>query len=341
MNPLVKTLANSSNYTSIIRKINNKENNKLSITGLTDSSKAWMVYGITENTNKSSIVVCSNIFQANKFIQDLKFYSSDTEIIYLPARPLQYYDIEAESKDISNQRMYAIERILSGKKNIVVTTIDALLVKMFPNARYRGEEFSIKVGDNIQINSVVEKLVKFGFERTENVEGKGQFAVRGGIIDVFCINNDLPFRIEFFGDEVDSIRTFDQITQRSIDTVKKIDMSQVSENYVTKEKVEAVITELEKFINEKDITQELKGNIQEDIEKIRNGSLDNLIDKYFNILVKRPENLLDYLGNYNIFIDEPSKCKDKSNNISYENVETCIFYFYFCFSSFCKYISIF
>lgn len=322
MNPLVKTLANSSNYTSIIRKINNKENNKLSITGLTDSSKAWMVYGITENTNKSSIVVCSNIFQANKFIQDLKFYSSDTEIIYLPARPLQYYDIEAESKDISNQRMYAIERILSGKKNIVVTTIDALLVKMFPNARYRGEEFSIKVGDNIQINSVVEKLVKFGFERTENVEGKGQFAVRGGIIDVFCINNDLPFRIEFFGDEVDSIRTFDQITQRSIDTVKKIDMSQVSENYVTKEKVEAVITELEKFINEKDITQELKGNIQEDIEKIRNGSLDNLIDKYFNILVKRPENLLDYLGNYNIFIDEPSKCKDKSNNISYENVET-------------------
>lgn len=149
MNPLVKTLANSSNYTSIIRKINNKENNKLSITGLTDSSKAWMVYGITENTNKSSIVVCSNIFQANKFIQDLKFYSSDTEIIYLPARPLQYYDIEAESKDISNQRMYAIERILSGKKNIVVTTIDALLVKMFPNARYRGEEFSIKVGDKI------------------------------------------------------------------------------------------------------------------------------------------------------------------------------------------------
>ena len=322
MNPLVKALANSSNYMSIIKNIKENKNNKISISGLTDSSKAWMVYGITENSNKSSIIVCSNIFQANKLLQDLKFFSNETEIIYLPARQLQYYDIDAESKDIANQRMYAIEKILSGKKNIVVTTIDALLVKMFPNARYKGEEFGIKVGDSISINEVVDKLVKYGFERTENVEGKGQFAVRGGIIDVFCLNNEFPFRIEFFGDEVDSIRTFDQITQRSIDTVKKIDMSQVSENYVTKEKVEAVVAELNKFIKDNKISEELKSNIQEDIEKIQNGSLDNLVDKYFNILVKRPESLLDYLGNYNIFVDEPSKCRDKANNVSYENYET-------------------
>lgn len=322
MNPLVKVLANSSNYMSLIKNINGEKQNKLSITGLTDSSKAWMVYAITQNTNKNSIVVCNNMFQVNKFIQDLKFYSNDTEIIYLPARSIQYYDIEAESKDIANQRMYAIERILSGKKNIVVTTIDALLVKMFPNTRYKGEEFSVKVGDSIQINTLVEKLAKFGFERTENVEGKGQFAIRGGIIDVFCLNNDLPYRIEFFGDEVDSIRTFDQITQRSIDTVKKIDMSQVSENYVTKEKIDAVVSQLQEFVKDEKLNTELKENIKEDIEKIKEGALENLIDKYFNILVKRPENLLDYLKDYNVFMDEPSKCKEKAENIAYENIET-------------------
>ena len=322
MNPLVKVLANSSNYMSLIKNINGEKQNKLSITGRTDSSKAWMVYAITQNTNKNSIVVCNNMFQVNKFIQDLKFYSNDTEIVYLPARSIQYYDIEAESKDIANQRMYAIERILSGKKNIVVTTIDALLVKMFPNTRYKGEEFSVKVGDSIQINTLVEKLAKFGFERTENVEGKGQFAVRGGIIDVFCLNNDLPYRIEFFGDEVDSIRTFDQITQRSIDTVKKIDMSQVSENYVTKEKIDAVVSQLKEFVKDEKLNTELKENIKEDIEKIKEGALENLIDKYFNILVKRPENLLDYLKDYNVFMDEPSKCKEKAKNIAYENIET-------------------
>ena len=322
MNPLVKVLANSSNYMSLIKNINGEKQNKLSITGLTDSSKAWVVYAITQNTNKNSIVVCNNMFQVNKFIQDLKFYSNDTEIVYLPARSIQYYDIEAESKDIANQRMYAIERILSSKKNIVVTTIDALLVKMFPNTRYKGEEFSVKVGDSIQINTLVEKLAKFGFERTENVEGKGQFAVRGGIIDVFCLNNDLPYRIEFFGDEVDSIRTFDQITQRSIDTVKKIDMSQVSENYVTKEKIDAVVSQLKEFVKDEKLNTELKENIKEDIEKIKEGALENLIDKYFNILVKRPENLLDYLKDYNVFMDEPSKCKEKAKNIAYENIET-------------------
>ena len=322
MNPLVKALGCSTNYASLLKKIKAKENSKLSITGLTDSSKAWMVYGITHNSDKSSLVICNNMFQVNKLIQDLKFLSDDIEIIYLPARQLQYYDIDAESKDISNQRMYAIERILSGKRNIVVTTIDALLVKMFPNARYKGEEFCIKNNDTISINEVVDKLSKFGFERTENVEGKGQFAVRGGIIDVFCINNDLPFRIEFFGDEVDSIRTFDPITQRSIDTVKQIDMSQVSENYVTKEKIDAVVSELESFIHKEEISQELKANIESDIEKIKNGSLDNLIDKYFNILVKRPENILDYVSDYNVFVDEPSKCREKAQNVGYENNET-------------------
>ena len=283
MNPLIKTLANSSNYTTLVKQIVKKSDEKLSIVGLTDSSKAWMLYGITQNTNKSSIIVCSNVFQANKIIQDLKFYANGIEVVFLPPRALQYYDIEAESKEISNQRMYAIERILSGKRLIAVTTIDALLVQMFPNTKYKGEEFSIKSGDSISMNKLVEKLSKFGFERTENVEGKGQFALRGGIVDLFCINNDLPFRIEFFGEEVDSIRTFDPITQRSIDTVKKIDMSQVSENYVTLDKINAVISELKTFLRQDNINEELKQNIESDIEKIREGSLDNLIDKYFNL----------------------------------------------------------
>ena len=322
MNPLIKTLSNSSNYKSLITKMKDSDIDKLSIVGLTDSSKAWMLYGITKDTDKSSIMVCTNIFQVNKVIQDLKFYSDDIEVVYLPARSLQYYDIEAESKDIANQRMYAIEKILSGKRVIVVTTIDSLLVKMFPNARYKGEEFEIKQGDTLEISKVVDKLSKFGFERTENVEGKGQFAVRGGIIDLFCINNDLPYRIEFFGDEVDSIRTFDTITQRSIDTVKKIDMSQVSENYVTKEKIESVINQLNEFAKDDNLSKELRANILEDIEKIKNNSLENLIDKYFNLLVNRPDCLLDYLEDFNIFIDEPTKCREKAVSIQSENIET-------------------
>ena len=76
MNPLIKTLANSSNYTTLVKQIVKKSDEKLSIVGLTDSSKAWMLYGITQNTNKSSIIVCSNVFQANKIIQDLKFYAN-------------------------------------------------------------------------------------------------------------------------------------------------------------------------------------------------------------------------------------------------------------------------
>ena len=322
MNLLIKNLANSSNYSSLIREINKQKENKISVVGLTDSSKAWMLYGITENTKKNSIVVCSNIFQVNKIIKDLQFYSEEIEIINLPSRNLQYHDIDAESKDIANQRMYSIDRILSGKRNIIVTTIDALLIRMFPNSRYKGEELTLKVGEEIALSKIIEKLVKFGYERSENVEGKGQFAVRGGILDLYTLNNELPYRIEFFGDEIDSIRTFDTATQRSIDTVKKIDMSQVAENYITTEKMNAVLKELENFVKTESLSPELKENIETDIEKIKEGTLENLVDKYFEILVKRPESLLDYLDDYNIFIDEPTKCREKANNIIYENDET-------------------
>lgn len=322
MNSLIKSLGNSSNYSALIREILKNNNENISMVGLTDSSKAWMVYGITNHSDKSSIVVCSNSFIANKLVQDLKFYSNGIEIIYLPAKSLQYYDIDAESKEISNQRMYAINQILSGKRNIVVTTIDSFLYEMFPNSKYRGEEINIKVDQSMDMSKLVDRLAKFGFERTESVEGKGQFALRGGIIDLFPINSDMPYRIEFFGDEVDSIRTFDPITQRSIDNVDKIDMSQVSENYVTQEKIDATVEELEKFVKNSDVNEELKNYIKEDIEKIKDKQLDNLVDKYFNILVKRPENLLDYIKEYNVFIDEPTRCKEKAQNMLYENSES-------------------
>ena len=100
------------------------------------------------------------------------------------------------------------------RKNIIVTTIDSFLTKMYPKEKYNTKDFKLKVGDNIDFEKLVETLVSFGFERSNTVEGKGQFSVRGGIIDIFLIDNELPFRIEFFGDEIDNIRTFDVMTQR-------------------------------------------------------------------------------------------------------------------------------
>ena len=131
----------------------------------------------------------------------------------------------------------------------------------------------------------------------------------------------MPYRIEFFGDSVDSIRTFDVLTQRSITNLSEASISCVSELTLTSDKLEEIIQKLNEVLNEK-ISDELKENIKKDIEYIQNGILDNLADKYFNLLVDSPSFLVDYLKDYSIFFDEPINCKKKADSICYENEET-------------------
>lgn len=132
----------------------------------------------------------------------------------------------------------------------------------------------------------------------------------------------MPVRIEFFGDSIDSIRSFDVLTQRSISSIKEISISRVSDMVITKEMLDDITRNLENLVECGDINSNLKENISKDMELIENGMLDNLTDKYFNLLVKNPCFFTDYLKDYNIFIDEPENCKKKADSICYENVET-------------------
>lgn len=131
----------------------------------------------------------------------------------------------------------------------------------------------------------------------------------------------MPYRIEFFGDSVDSIRTFDVLTQRSVTNLNEASISCVSEFITTSDKLDDVIKKLNEVLDEK-IPNELKENIKKDIDYIQNGILDNLTDKYFNLLVDNPSFFIDYLKDYSVFLDEPINCKKKADSLCYENEET-------------------
>lgn len=128
MNILTNDIINSSLFNEIFENIE-KEGTKTSLNNIVDSQKAFYIYNLTKKSTKSSIIVCSNNITANKMIQDLKFFS-DLEIIYFPAKPVVYYDLEAQSKEVQNDRMYALSKLKENTKKIIVTTIDALLLPM-------------------------------------------------------------------------------------------------------------------------------------------------------------------------------------------------------------------
>ena len=321
MNGLITKIQSNTKIENVVNKLNLDKNINITLSGITDSFKAHMIYALTCMENKGAFVVCSNIMAANKMIQDLK-YVSDLEIIYFPARKLEYYDIETESKEIQNSRMYAIDKMLSGKKNIIVTTVDLLTEKMYPSKTYQKSDICIKKGDVVNLKDITEKLLLLGYERCQLVEGKGQFSIRGDILDIFSINCELPFRIELFGDEVDNIRTFDQITQRSIDTLSEVNITFLKELRVDENRKNEIISKIQEVCQAPGVKSDLRDYLLKDIERIKNNDYDTLYDKYFELFVNEKSNIVDYLKNYNLFIDESERFMQKVNNIAYENYET-------------------
>ena len=319
MNNLVKSFENSEKYKELLNELK-KKNSNVSAFGLTDSLEAHLVYSLTCNLDKSACIICSNSMNAKKMIQDIKFVT-DIEVLYFPARQITYYNVDAESKDIENMRMEVINKIISGKKIIIVTTIDAMIQKCLKLDKYTTESVSLKIGSKIDIDKLLTILLDLGYERASFVEGKGQFSVRGDIIDIFAANDEVPHRIQLSFDEVESIRTFDILTQRSIDNVKSFELSNISEFSFTEKDKEYLTEKLEEIVKSLD-SKELVKNIKEDISLVQNYEIEKVLNKYFELIEKESVCFLENLKDFVIYLDEPSRCIEKAGSILYENEET-------------------
>ena len=320
MNVLIEEPIKFSKFNKLVKDIEEGKD-KLSIIGLTDSQKAHMIYSLYNYTKKSPVIVCPTVSIAKKMIQDLKFYSN-TEIVYFPAREVIYYDSDIESREIENARVYAINKIIEDKPCIIVTVVEAIMQNMLPKEIYLNKNMSFKVNETIFLDDVVSNLVGLGYSKHDIVESKGQFAVRGGILDIFPINQDTPYRIELFGDEIDSIRTFDMDTQKSLENIDSFEITFSSEYIISDEIKEKVINSLKEELENGNLTKDIKEKIKEDIEKIEQQDLGSNIYKYFNLFVGDKCTLFDYLENRVIYFDEITRCIERSKGIIDENNET-------------------
>ena len=319
MNPLVKELPKHSKFKELLKCIKDGETN-LSITGLTDATKAHVIYGLYNYSGVRPVVVCPNVSSAKRFMQDIKFYA-EKEIVFMPAREIIYYDVDAQSRETNNARVQAISKLVDNKDMILVTTIDALLQPMLPKKEYENLNMTISLGEELDLDEVILKLDRLGYTREDVVLAKGQFSVRGGIIDIFPTDAKMPYRVELFGTEVDNIRTFDTETQRSMDTVHDFYITFSTEHVVSLETKEAAINKL-KNILEEDISLDVKKSIKADIERMEEGNISGLIDRYYELFVPERVTLLDYLeSNFAIFMDETAREISRAEAIKYENNE--------------------
>ncbi len=257
-------------------------------------------------------ILTYNEIQAKKIYEDIKYFTE--KVVLFSKKEIVTYDYFAESKDLPYQRIEALNEIISRKNLIIVTTIEAVMQKLPCKKCIYQNQLKFKVGETYSLEEVKKKLVKLGYSRCDLIEGRGQFSIRGGILDI-SINENMGIRIEFWGDEIDSIRNFNITSQRSIQTLEKTTIYPAHE-YILENNIEEICKKILKIAKD----NRSKEIIEKDIEEIKAGNYISKIDKYFSCFYDEQETILDYLEkDYYIFIDEINKIKQRVTNITIDN----------------------
>ncbi|NNC49571.1 MAG: transcription-repair coupling factor [Flaviramulus sp.] len=209
--------------TQNLQNIIAQSQSKIHLKGLVGSSFSFVVSSIFKQAEKPFLIVFNDKEEAAFFLNDFEQLCGDKDVLFYPGSYRRPYQIEETDNANVLLRSEVLNRINSQKKPaIIVTYPDALFEQVVTRKELERNTLKVSVNDNLSIDFVNEVLFEYQFKRVDFVTEPGEFSVRGGIVDVFSFSHDEPYRIEFFGDEVDSIRTFDVETQLSIEQIKKV-----------------------------------------------------------------------------------------------------------------------
>ncbi|RIA10963.1 transcription-repair coupling factor [Flavobacteriaceae bacterium MAR_2010_72] len=199
------------------------QRSKLHLKGLVGSSLSFVLVEAFKKAEKPFVLIFNDKEEAAFYLNDLEVLLNPNDVLFYPGSYRRPYQIEETDNANVLLRAEVLNRINSRKKPaIIVTYPDALFEKVVTRKELEKNTLKVALGDQLSIDFVNEVLFEYKFKRVDFVTEPGEFSVRGGIVDVFSFSHDEPYRIEFFGDEIDSIRTFDVETQLSTDKVKKI-----------------------------------------------------------------------------------------------------------------------
>lgn len=321
---LIKPLENSDKFKEIINNLNSNRD-PVNIYGVSESGKSYILDGIYENLDTSVVIITHSDMEAKNLYEDLCFYT--TEVYYFPTKEVVFYNIDAISGDLRWARLKVIKEMLNNKKKIIVTSIDAFASVYTPKELYKNYSFTLKTGDEVNFRDLSKKLVESGYERVEIVEGKGEFSLRGGILDVFPPTSAYPFRIELFGDEIDSMRSFNIESQRSIEKVSEFEIFPAKEIIIDEESLnrakQKISSELESVKNDisnpkSERIQKLQTNINKNLENLTETLNFETIDSYLPYFYEKPQDLFSYLDGYTYIVDDAKRCEGKLDSLYFE-----------------------
>ncbi|MFV8345573.1 transcription-repair coupling factor [Flavobacterium sp. ZB4P13] len=247
---LYNTYDNSPKTQQIVARLLENNQVKMQLSGLLGSALSFVIRSIFKKAELPFLIVLNNKEEAAYYLNDLEQMIGEQDVLFYPGSYRRPYQIEETDNANVLLRAEVLNRINSRKKPAVIVTYpEALFEKVVTRKELDKNTLKVSVGDKISIDFINEVLFEYEFKRVDFITEPGEFSVRGGIVDVFSFSNDNPYRIEFFGDEVESIRSFDVATQLSIVQQKKITIIPNVENKIFQENRESFLD----YISEKTV----------------------------------------------------------------------------------------
>ena len=234
MNTLLAPLWEISEFEEIQKQLD-KENGCVALTGCIESQKLHMAYGLSEGRFQNRIFVTYSDQRIKELLEDERFY--DREAVVYPSRDLIFYQADIHGNQLTKERIKTLRRILEGKPATVITTFSSLMAPQLSLDIWKQYLLHMDGKSIIDEKAIALRLVEMGYEKTYQVETPGQFSVRGGIVDIFDLTEENPYRIELWGDEIESIRSFDVMSQRSIEKLSEITVYPATEMLLSKKQL--------------------------------------------------------------------------------------------------------
>ncbi|MEG0472587.1 MAG: transcription-repair coupling factor [Solibacillus sp.] len=288
---------------NLLQQIKDGSANGQLITGLTGSARPALIQSIFKETKKPIYIISPNLLQAQKLVDDLGSLIGEEWIHYYPAEEFIAANMTTSSPELRAQRIATIGRLVKGELGIYVIPVAGMRKLLNRPMDWVNNDLQTAVGEELDIEQWLHQLVEMGYTRNQMVTTPGDFAMRGGILDIYPPYLESPIRIELFDTEVDSIRTFSADDQRSIEKrelIRILPATEIllatSERLTIAERIESALAGSLKKVKKKETQELLLQNIGQDIELLRQGQLPDHIAKYGSLLFERPAFLGDYFA---------------------------------------------
>ena len=298
MEQLLNLLKTIPEYTALLGAL--AEDKNAAVTGIGQINRSHLIAGLMRHQAAPLVLICQDDMAARRLQEELKGFLGTTAPI-LPGRDLTLYDAAVVSRSWEQKRLRQLHDLLTGKTRIQIFSWESLSLRTMPLQVLRSASFTLEVGQEYPVEELSRRLTAAGYSRCGMVEGPGQFALRGGIIDIFSPGEDLPIRAEFFGDELDTMGYFDPTTQRRSENTDSVLILPVGETQPSLHPggIHGLCTDLSSLIarqkRRKNRNEELIATLEKDLEKYENEVSNPASDRYMALIYPQMATAASYI----------------------------------------------